>query len=127
MTYLPTSTVATVWMWNDALSRLPNRPLFLLCLGTLERHETGDVARAILACCEDSSLSVADALLLPCLEEGSPQQKNTGSSYKLSTLAYSSITRREKVSRRVSTAMLQNVGAIITASSTQPLDLFVCF
>nr|XP_054498186.1 WD repeat-containing protein 72 [Agelaius phoeniceus] len=52
--------------------------------GTLERHETGDTARAILAAIEDSEYLVAGALL-PVSQE-SKQNKNSGykhsSSYK---------------------------------------------
>lgn len=51
-------------------------------LGTLERHETGETARAILAAIEDSEYLVADALL-PVSQE-SKQNKNSG--YKQSSL-----------------------------------------
>ncbi|XP_053128749.1 WD repeat-containing protein 72 isoform X2 [Hemicordylus capensis] len=67
--------------------------------GTLERHETGERAKAVLACCEDSS---ADSLL-PALEGDLRQRRTLGSqsssSHKVAAQTYSSPTHREKASR----------------------------
>uniref|UniRef100_H0Z8B3 WD repeat domain 72 n=1 Tax=Taeniopygia guttata TaxID=59729 RepID=H0Z8B3_TAEGU len=69
--------------------------------GTLERHETGDTARAILTAIEDSEYLVADALL-PVSQE-SKRRKNSGykhsSSYKHGMGPYP--THTEKSSDKV--------------------------
>ncbi|XP_060138674.1 WD repeat-containing protein 72 isoform X3 [Zootoca vivipara] len=69
--------------------------------GSLERHETGEVAQAILACCEDSVMAAADSLSA-VFEEDPPKQKNldgqSSNSYKIGTLSYSSLAHREKSS-----------------------------
>lgn len=79
------------------------KPLFLLCPGSLERHETGEVAQAILACCEDSVMAAADSLSA-VFEEDTPKQENldgqSSNSYKIGTLSYSSLAHREKSSHQ---------------------------
>ncbi|XP_061450933.1 WD repeat-containing protein 72 [Rhineura floridana] len=69
--------------------------------GILERHETGEIAKVILACCEDSVATVADSLL-PGFEEDTHKQKNADgqsfNSYTFGTPSYSSFTHREKFS-----------------------------
>ncbi|XP_071424836.1 WD repeat-containing protein 72 isoform X2 [Pithys albifrons albifrons] len=70
--------------------------------GTLERHETGETARAILSAIDDSEYLVADALL-PVSQE-SKRSKNSGykhsSSYKHGMGPYN-LTHTEKSSRKL--------------------------
>nr|XP_056721987.1 WD repeat-containing protein 72 [Euleptes europaea] len=72
--------------------------------GILERHETGEAAKAVLAGCEDSPLSMADSLL-PIFEGDTHKQKEAGvppsSSCKLGTLSSSSLSHQEKSSHQV--------------------------
>lgn len=74
--------------------------------GILERHETGEVAKAILASCEESALSVAD-FLLPALEDDPCRPKNIGSrsssSYKIGSPSNSSLNQRENTSQLLTT------------------------
>ncbi|KAM6351775.1 WD repeat-containing protein 72 [Alca torda] len=70
--------------------------------GTLERHETGETAKAILASIEDSEYLVADALFP--LSQESKRNKNIGykpsSSYKHGMVSYS-LTHTEKSSDKL--------------------------
>nr|XP_013032776.2 WD repeat-containing protein 72 isoform X4 [Anser cygnoides] len=70
--------------------------------GTLERHETGEIAKAILSSIEDSEYLVADALL-PISQElkrnKNPEYKSS-SSYKLGTVSYN-LTHTEKSSDKM--------------------------
>uniref|UniRef100_A0A8C0I804 WD repeat domain 72 n=1 Tax=Bubo bubo TaxID=30461 RepID=A0A8C0I804_BUBBB len=70
--------------------------------GTLERHETGEIAKVILTSIEDSEYLVADALL-PVSQE-SKRNKNAGykhsSSYKHGMVSYS-LTHTEKSSDKL--------------------------
>lgn len=85
--------------WDSSLKKLQ---LFFV-LGTLERHETGDTARAILAAIEDSDYLVAGALL-PVSQE-SKQSKNSGykhsSSYKHGMGPYPAHTEKSSDKVRV--------------------------
>ncbi|XP_068060098.1 WD repeat-containing protein 72 isoform X5 [Anomalospiza imberbis] len=86
--------------------------------GTLERHETGDTARAILTSIEDSEYLVADALL-PVSQE-SKRSKNSGykhsSSYKHGMGPYPTPT--EKSSDKLSnTSCIQQPFTIIPAKT----------
>lgn len=81
-------------------------------LGTLERHETGETAKAILSAIEDSEYLVPDALL-PVSQE-SKRNKNAGykhsSFYKYGMVSYN-LTHTEKSSdkvRRKSKTFLQS-------------------
>ncbi|KAJ6650669.1 hypothetical protein lerEdw1_004998 [Lerista edwardsae] len=106
--YLPGPDLASPSKVEAALMWNVNCPstFFVLGLGILERHETGEVAKAILVSCEDSALSVADSLP-PALEDDPCQQKyvagRSSSSYKLGTPSNSSLIQREKISHPVST------------------------
>lgn len=80
-------------------------------LGTLERHETGETARAILTAIEDSEYLVADTLLPVCQE--SKLNKNSGykhsSSYKHGMGPYLAHTEKSSDKVRVkSRAFLQS-------------------
>ncbi|XP_027323012.1 WD repeat-containing protein 72 isoform X2 [Anas platyrhynchos] len=70
--------------------------------GTLERHETGEIAKAILSSIEDSEYLVADALL-PISQESkrnkNPEYKSS-SSYKLGMVSYN-LTHTEKSSDKI--------------------------
>uniref|UniRef100_A0A8C6K2X3 WDR72-like alpha-solenoid domain-containing protein n=1 Tax=Melopsittacus undulatus TaxID=13146 RepID=A0A8C6K2X3_MELUD len=70
--------------------------------GTLERHETGETAKAILSAIEDSEYLVADALLP--LSQESKRNKNTGykhsSFYKYGMVSYD-LTHTEKSSDKL--------------------------
>lgn len=73
-------------------------PLFVLSKGILERQETGEVAKAVLAGCEDSPLSTAESLLLTP-EAGTREQKEVSSPYSSSCkLPYSSLSPSAQVS-----------------------------
>ncbi|KAM9223944.1 WD repeat-containing protein 72 [Leptosomus discolor] len=69
--------------------------------GTLERHETGETAKAILASIEDSEYLVADALLP--VSQGSKRNRNAGykhsSSYKHGMVSYN-LSHTEKPSHK---------------------------
>lgn len=71
-------------------------------LGTLERHETGEIAKAILSSIEDSEYLVADSLH-PVSQE-SRRNKNvqykSSSSYKHGMISYN-LTQAEKSSDKV--------------------------
>ncbi|XP_054859009.1 WD repeat-containing protein 72 [Eublepharis macularius] len=73
--------------------------------GILERHETGEVAKAVLAGCEDSPLSMEDSLL-PIFEDDAHKQRGAGgppsSSSKLGPLSYSTLAHHKKSSCRLS-------------------------
>lgn len=79
-----------------------NYKLCCVFLGTLERHETGEIAKAILSSIEDSEYLVADALL-PVSQESkrnkNPEYKSS-SSYKLGMVSYN-LTHTEKSSDKV--------------------------
>ncbi|XP_072790046.1 WD repeat-containing protein 72 isoform X2 [Taeniopygia guttata] len=86
--------------------------------GTLERHETGDTARAILTAIEDSEYLVADALL-PVSQE-SKRRKNSGykhsSSYKHGMGPYP--THTEKSSDKLTdTSCIQQPFTILPAKT----------
>uniref|UniRef100_A0A8D0GGW4 WD repeat domain 72 n=1 Tax=Sphenodon punctatus TaxID=8508 RepID=A0A8D0GGW4_SPHPU len=82
--------------------------------GTLERHETGEMAKAILASCEDSGLLVSDSIL-PILQE-TRKHKNAGykssSSYRIGTLSYN-LTHAEKSSHKVADTHVQQPFTIV--------------
>uniref|UniRef100_A0ACB8E4W6 Uncharacterized protein n=1 Tax=Sphaerodactylus townsendi TaxID=933632 RepID=A0ACB8E4W6_9SAUR len=76
--------------------------------GILERHETGEAARAVLAGCEDSPLPTAD-LLLPILEGNTHKQKDAGGSHpssscRMGAVPHSSDSHQEKPSPQLSSA-----------------------
>uniref|UniRef100_A0A674KIZ6 WD repeat domain 72 n=1 Tax=Terrapene triunguis TaxID=2587831 RepID=A0A674KIZ6_9SAUR len=70
--------------------------------GTLERHETDEMAKAILTSCEDSECLVTDSILP--VSQDTQKHKNAGykssSSYKLGTLSHN-LTHIEKSSHKV--------------------------
>ncbi|XP_077174027.1 WD repeat-containing protein 72 isoform X2 [Paroedura picta] len=94
----PLENLLVVGCENDSVS------VWDIETGILERQETGEMARAVLAGCEDSPLSMADSLL-PTFEDDTHKQKNgsspPSSSSKLITLSYSSPPPREKPSQRL--------------------------
>ncbi|XP_026504333.1 WD repeat-containing protein 72 [Terrapene carolina triunguis] len=69
--------------------------------GTLERHETDEMAKAILTSCEDSECLVTDSILP--VSQDTQKHKNAGykssSSYKLGTLSHN-LTHIEKSSHK---------------------------
>ncbi|XP_023789807.1 WD repeat-containing protein 72 isoform X2 [Cyanistes caeruleus] len=86
--------------------------------GTLERHETGETARAILAAIEDSEYLVADALL-PVSQE-SKQIKNSGSKHSSSYKhgMGPSLTPAEKSSDKLTdTSFIQQPFTILPAKT----------
>ncbi|XP_050834515.1 WD repeat-containing protein 72 [Serinus canaria] len=88
--------------------------------GTLERHETGDTARAILAAIEDSEYLVAGALL-PVSQE-SKRNKNSGykhsSSYKHGMGSYPAQDKTEKSSDKLTdTSCIQQPFTILPAKT----------
>ncbi|XP_068131576.1 WD repeat-containing protein 72 isoform X2 [Hyperolius riggenbachi] len=70
--------------------------------GTLERHETGEMAKAILTACEDFTIEMADSLVSPSQET----QRNaratfkSSSSYKLGNLSHN-LMHHEKSSIKI--------------------------
>ncbi|KAF7241608.1 WD repeat-containing protein 72, partial [Varanus komodoensis] len=67
--------------------------------GILERHESGEMAKVILACCEDSARTVTDPLL-PVCEEDPEKQKHAGgqssSSYTFGNISCGSLAHQGK-------------------------------
>uniref|UniRef100_A0A8B9ZBW3 WD repeat domain 72 n=1 Tax=Buteo japonicus TaxID=224669 RepID=A0A8B9ZBW3_9AVES len=83
--------------------------------GTLERHETGETAKAILTSIEDSEYLVADALL--SVSQESKRNKNAGykhcSSYKHGMVSYN-LTHTEKSSDKLTdTSCIQQPFTIV--------------
>ncbi|XP_015275227.1 PREDICTED: WD repeat-containing protein 72 [Gekko japonicus] len=68
----PLENLLVVGCENDSVS------VWDIETGILERQETGEAAKAVLAGCEDSPLSTADSLLLPTFGDDTHRQKDTG-------------------------------------------------
>lgn len=87
-----------------------------LCLGSLERHESGETAKAILASCEDSGL-MADPLYAAWEEDGQ-QEKDLGGSLSSSS-AFGSFScnrlahQRRSFCRQVNTQKETVAGCVI--------------
>ncbi|XP_061855413.1 WD repeat-containing protein 72 isoform X2 [Colius striatus] len=83
--------------------------------GTLERHETGETAKAILTSIEDSEYLVADALLP--VSQDSKRNKSTGykhsSSYKHGMVSGSSTHREKSSDKLTDTSYMQQPFTIL--------------
>ncbi|XP_063170394.1 WD repeat-containing protein 72 [Candoia aspera] len=68
----PAENLLVVGCENDSVS------VWDIETGSLERHESGEMAKAILASCEDSGPSAADPLYTASLEEDAHREKGLG-------------------------------------------------
>uniref|UniRef100_A0A8B9GL75 WD repeat domain 72 n=2 Tax=Amazona TaxID=12929 RepID=A0A8B9GL75_9PSIT len=109
------SSISILKLYRCACFLEKNTFSVFVSLGTLERHETGETAKAILSAIEDSEYLVADALL-PVSQE-SKRNKNAG--YKHSTfykhgMVSSDLTHTEKSSDKLTdTSCVQQPFAIL--------------